>query len=214
MNPVRTRIKICGITREQDLSAAVQAGADAIGFVAYPKSPRYVGPELAAYLARLLPPFVTPVVLLVNPRLDEVGAYLDAFPAYTLQFHGDETAAECIQYGNPYWKAARMRAGFDVTAYAKEFACAQALLLDAHTETYGGAGETFDWGLIPANMPMPLILAGGLTPDNVGAGIHQVRPWGVDVSSGVEQSKGVKDESKIQAFSRAVAAIDRALLGE
>jgi phosphoribosylanthranilate isomerase len=214
MKHVRTRIKICGITREEDLWAAVKAGADAIGFVAYSKSPRYVGPETAAGLARLLPPFITPVVLFVNSDIDEVAVYLDRFPAYTLQFHGDETAVQCEQYGSPYWKAARMRPGFDLGTFAVEFASAQALLLDAYTDAYGGSGETFDWGLIPADLPVPLILSGGLTPENVGAGIAKVRPWAVDVSSGVEQSKGIKDASKIQSFAAAVKAIDRALLGE
>ncbi|MFN7848660.1 MAG: phosphoribosylanthranilate isomerase [Burkholderiales bacterium] len=214
MNHTRTRIKICGITREEDLWAAVKAGADAIGFVAYSKSPRYVGPELAAQLARLLPPFVTPVILFVNASIDEVAVYLDAYPAYTLQFHGDERAQECEQYGNPYWKAARMQPGFDLGGYAVEFASAQAMLLDAYSDAYGGAGQTFDWNLIPPDLPIPLILSGGLTPENVGAGIAKVRPWAVDVSSGVEQSKGIKDASKIQSFAAAVKAIDRALLGE
>jgi phosphoribosylanthranilate isomerase len=214
MNPIQTRIKICGITREEDLSAAVKAGVEAIGFVAYSKSLRYVEPETAAQLARLLPPFVTPVALFVNASPDEVCAYLDVFPAYTLQFHGDETVSQCEQYGSPYWKAARMRVGFDLRAYAVEFASAQGLLLDAYTDAYGGAGETFDWGLIPADLSVPLLLSGGLTPENVGAGIAKVRPWGVDVSSGVEITKGIKDPSKIVAFTKAVKAIDRALLGE
>jgi phosphoribosylanthranilate isomerase len=214
MSPLRTRIKICGITREQDLCSAIHVGVDAVGFVAYSKSPRYIEPEAAARLARYLPPFVTPVLLFVNATVDEVRRYLDFFPAYTLQFHGDETAAECERYGNPYWKAARMRPGFDLGTFAVEFASAQALLLDAYTDAYGGAGETFDWGLIPADLPVPLILSGGLTPENVGAGIAKVRPWGVDVSSGVEQSKGIKDAGKIRSFTAAVKAIDRALLGE
>lgn len=210
--PPRTRFKICGITREQDALAAIQAGADALGFVAYAASPRYVGPETAARLARLAPAFVTPVLLFVNAPRDEVAAYLDHFPTYTLQFHGDECAADCEQYGNPYWKAARMQPGFDLGAYAVEFASAQALLLDAYTDAYGGAGQTFDWNWIPSDFPMPFILSGGLTPENVGAGIAQVRPWGVDVSSGVERSKGIKDTSKIQAFAQALRAADLARL--
>lgn len=207
----RTRIKICGITRREDLDAAVASGADAIGLVAYPRSPRFIGPEMAASLANALPPFVTPVALFADATRDEVSAYLDLFPGYVLQFHGDESAHDCAQFGNAYIKAARMRAGFDLDAYAVEFSGAQALLLDAYTEGYGGAGQTFDWSIVPALPTRRLILSGGLDAQNVGKGMNAVRPWGVDVSSGVERSKGIKDASKISEFIGAVRAADQTL---
>lgn len=215
----RTRIKICGITSREHLDAAVLAGADAVGFNAYPKSPRYVGPDLAAALARALPPFVTPVALFVNATRDEVAAYLDLFPGYTLQFHGDETVRACEEFGSAYLKAARIAAdgkvgGVDLAGYAATYPGAQALLLDAYTDAYGGAGETFDWSLIGGELPERIVLSGGLNADNVGAGIAKLRPWAVDVSSGVEKSKGIKDAGKIRAFCNAVRAIDRALAGE
>lgn len=207
---LRTRIKICGITRREDLAAAVAAGADAVGFVAYAQSPRFVGPDAAARLALALPAFVTPVVLFVNPSRDEVGAYLDAFPGYVLQFHGDEPPEACEQFGNAYIKAIRMREGIDAVALANAHPRAQAVLLDADSAGYGGSGETFDWGRVDrAAFAHPVILSGGLTPHNVGAGIAALRPWAVDVSSGVERIKGEKDAGKIQAFVTAVCAADR-----
>lgn len=216
---IRTRIKICGITRQEDLDAAVLQGADAIGFNAYEKSARYVGPEQAARLARSLPPFVTAVALFVNPSRDDVAAYLDAYPGYVLQFHGDETAHDCEQFGNPYLKAARIGpdgrvAGLTLAAYAQAHPQAQALLLDADSELFGGSGETFDWEQVAAGSLRRCVLAGGLTSENVGAGIAKFRPWAVDVASGVEKSKGIKDPGKIAAFCNAVRAIDRALAGE
>ncbi len=204
----RTRIKICGLTREADVRAAVAAGADAIGFVFYAKSARFVSPARAAELARLLPPFVTPVGLFVNASEAEVQAALAALPNMLLQFHGDESAADCERYGRPYLRAARMEPGFDLLDYAQQFSTAQAILLDAHVEGYGGGGKVFDWSLIPKNVPSPVVLSGGLHAGNVLTGVLQVRPTAVDVSSGVEQAKGLKDAALIQQFCAAVRAAD------
>ena len=161
----RTRIKICGLTREADVDAAVEAGADAIGFVLYANSPRHVSAARAAELARRLPPFVMPVVLLVNASDEEVGAAIAAMPQALLQFHGDETPAVCQRAGRPYLRAARMGAGLDLVDFAQQFSNAQALLLDAHVEGYGGGGKVFDWSLIPANVPCPVVLSGGFMPE-------------------------------------------------
>ena len=196
----RTRIKICGLTREEDVRAAVSAGADAIGFVFYPPSPRFVSFERAAELARLIPPFVTTVGLFVNAGRDYVENALDAVPLQVLQFHGDETEADCLGYGLPYIKAGRMRPGLDLLKYAASFPCAQGLLLDAFVEGYGGGGETFDWSLIPSGLPLPLILSGGLHAGNVAEAVRCVQPWAVDVSSGVEAAKGIKDADRITEF--------------
>lgn len=204
----RTRIKICGLTREADVDAAVEAGADAIGFVLYPKSPRHVGVERAAALARRLPPFVTPVGLFVNATAEEVEAALRAIPQLVLQFHGDETPQACRAAGRPYLRAARMAPGLDLLDFARRFSDAQALLLDAHVEGYGGGGKVFDWSLIPASVPSPVVLSGGLTAANVTDGILQVRPWAVDVSSGVESAKGIKDAQAIRRFCDAVREAD------
>lgn len=204
----RTRIKICGLTREADVRAAVAAGADAIGFVFYAKSPRFVSPARAAELARLLPPFVTPVGLFVNASEAEVQEALAALPQMLLQFHGDESAADCERYGRPYLRAARMEPGFDLLNFAQQFATAQAILLDAHVEGYGGGGKVFDWSLIPRNVPSPVVLSGGLHAGNVLTGVLQVRPTAVDVSSGVEQAKGLKDAALIQQFCAAVREAD------
>lgn len=203
----RTRIKICGLTREEDVCAAVNAGADAIGFVFYPPSPRFVPFERAAQLARLIPPFVTTVGLFVEPGRDFVEAALQSVPLQVLQFHGDEAEADCLGFGLPYIKAARMRQGLDLLKYAASFPGAQGLLLDAFVEGYGGGGETFDWSLIPGNLPMPLILSGGLSAANVGEAVRRVRPWAVDVSSGVESAKGIKDAALITDF---VAGVEHA----
>lgn len=203
----RTRIKICGLTREEDVRAAVNAGADAIGFVFYPPSPRFVPFERAAQLARLIPPFVTTVGLFVEPGRDFVAAALQTVPLQVLQFHGDETEADCLGFGLPYIKAARMRQGLDLLKYAASFPGAQGLLLDAFVEGYGGGGETFDWSLIPDRLPMPLILSGGLSAANVGEAVRRVRPWAVDVSSGVESAKGIKDAALITDF---VAGVEHA----
>jgi phosphoribosylanthranilate isomerase len=218
MNTFRTRIKICGLTREADVDAAVQAGADAIGFVLYPNSPRFVSPERAGELARRLPPFVTPVLLFVNASPELIAQGVTAVPNALLQFHGDETPEDCLAAGRPFIRAARIPpgpagAGFDLLKYAFDFAAAQAILLDAHVEGYGGGGQSFDWNAFPWSHPLlnassRLVLSGGLTPANVTDGIRLVRPWAVDVSSGVEVSKGIKDADKIHAFVAAVRAAD------
>ena len=201
MNPVhRTRIKICGLTREEDVRAAVAAGADAIGFVFYPPSPRYVSFERAAELARLVPPFVSIVGLFVNPAPDFVREALAKVPLQVLQFHGDEQETNCVGFGLPYIKAARMRPGLDLLKYAACFPGAQGLLVDAFVEGYGGGGETFDWSLIPSKLPLPLILSGGLNAGNVAEAVRCVQPWAVDVSSGVEAAKGIKDAVRIIEF--------------
>ena len=204
----RTRIKICGLTREADVDAAVEAGADAVGFVLYEKSSRRVSPGRAAELARRLPAFVTPVALLVNASDAEVGAAVAALPLALLQFHGDETPQRCQSTGRPYLRAARMSEGFDLLDFATQFANAQAILLDAHLEGYGGGGKVFDWSLIPANVPSPVVLSGGLHAGNVTEGILQVRPWAVDVSTGVEADKGIKDAGLIRRFCDAVREAD------
>jgi phosphoribosylanthranilate isomerase len=204
----RTRIKICGLTREADVDAAVEAGADAVGFVLYAKSPRQVSAARAAELARRLPAFVTPVALLVNADDGERTAALEAMPLALLQFHGDETPAQCRAAGRPYLRAARMGAGFDLLDFAQQFSSAQAILLDAHVEGYGGGGKVFDWSLIPANVPCPVVLSGGLHAGNVTEGVLQVRPWAVDVSSGVEAAKGIKDAALMRRFCEAVREAD------
>ena len=205
----RTRIKICGLTRDADVDAAVEAGADAIGFVLYEKSPRFVEAARAAELARRLPPFVTPVVLLVNASEAVVHRVLDAVPDALLQFHGDETPQDCLRFGRPYIRAARMAAGFDLVDFARFHESARAVLVDAHVEGYGGGGQVFDWSLLPSSLSRPLILSGGLDADNVGEGIRRVRPWAVDVSSGVESAKGIKDAERMRQFCQAVRAADR-----
>ncbi|WP_418320055.1 phosphoribosylanthranilate isomerase [Piscinibacter sakaiensis] len=205
----RTRIKICGLTREADVDAAVAAGADAIGLVFYPPSPRHVDIDRAVRLARRLPPFVTPVGLFVNASSAEVGAVVDAIPNLLLQFHGDETPADCRHAGRPYLRAARMAPGLDLLDFAASFADAQALLLDTHVVGYGGGGKVFDWSLVPADLPCPVVLSGGLHAGNVGDGILQVRPWAVDVSTGVEAAKGIKDAAEMVRFCNAVREADQ-----
>lgn len=255
--PPRTRIKICGLTREEDVDAAVAAGADAVGFVMYAPSPRSVSAERAAELARRLPPFVTPVLLFVNATAPEIIAACTRIPMALLQFHGDETPEACLQAGRPYLRAARIpldelwaptlsaaRASggslplslkkgaqfalgqpggespiahrtFDLVKYAEDFKAAQAILLDAHVDGYGGGGKTFNWSLLPPSVNAHLVLSGGLTPANVTDGIFQVRPrcktLAVDVSSGVEISKGIKSADKINQFVAAVRAADALL---
>lgn len=207
----RTRIKICGLTREADVDAAVGAGADALGFVLYAKSPRHVTPARAAELAARLPPFVTPVLLTVNAQAHELRAAIDAVPQALLQFHGDESPASCSAAGRPFLRAARMAPGVDLLDFAARFSQAQALLLDAHVESYGGAGKVFDWSLIPPSVPLPVVLSGGLNPANVTDGVLRVRPWAVDVSSGVEAAKGVKDAALMRRFCQAVRDADARL---
>lgn len=206
---MRTRFKICGLTREADVEAAVAAGADAIGFVFYAKSPRQVSAARAAELVGHVPPFVTVTALFVNAGADEIAAVLDQVPVGLLQFHGDEREEDCQHWARPYIRAARVRPELDLVQYAAEFSSARALLLDAFVEGYGGGGQTFDWSVIPPALPLPMILSGGLTPENVGEAIRRVRPAAVDVSSGVEAAKGIKDAAKIAAFAAAVRAADQ-----
>ncbi len=205
---MRTRIKICGLTREVDVDAAVRAGADAIGFVLYARSARHVSAARAGELARRLPPFVTPVLLLVNASPQLLQAGLQAVPNALLQFHGDETPAQCDAGGRAYLRAARMAPGFDLLDFASRFDRAQALLLDTLVEGYGGGGKAFDWSLIPPSVPVPVVLSGGLNAANVIEGIRRVRPWAVDVSSGVESFKGVKDAELMRRFCDAVREAD------
>ena len=196
-----TAIKICGITREQDALAAAHCGANAVGFVFYAKSPRAVTPARAAALMRVLPPFVTSVALFVDADVAAVKHTMAMARADLLQFHGDESPAYCRQFGVPYLKALRVRPGVDLLQYARDYHDAKALLLDAYVEgTPGGTGATFDWALIPKNLPLPVVLSGGLTPENVTVAIKAVRPWAADVSSGVESARGIKDAAKIAAF--------------
>ncbi|QEL64512.1 N-(5'-phosphoribosyl)anthranilate isomerase [Oryzomicrobium terrae] len=209
---VTPRIKICGLTREADVDAAVAAGADALGFVFYAKSPRAVTAARAAELVRRVPPFVTVVGLFVNPAPDEVEGVLDHVPLNLLQFHGDEGEADCRRYRRPYLKAARMKAGVDLLKYAADFPSARGLLLDTFVDGYGGSGQTFDWSLIPApaERDFSIVLSGGLDAGNVAEAIRAIRPAAVDVSSGVELHvdgkavKGIKDPQRIQEFIAAV----------
>ena len=204
----RTRVKICGITRVQDMQAVLAAGADAVGLVFYPPSSRYVAPDAAAALARMVPPFVTRVGLFVNAEPQTVHSVLEAVPLELLQFHGDEDAAYCEQFGRPYLKAARVRPGLDLVEFALRFPSASGLLLDAYVEGYGGGGQSFDWTLIPERLSLPVILSGGLHEANVAEAVVKLRPWAVDVSSGVELAKGIKDAGKISAFMAAVRNAD------
>jgi len=206
---MRTRIKICGITSTRDGLAAAHAGADAIGLVFYAPSPRAITAERAAEIASALPPFVTRVGLFVNPAPGEVESVLARCPLDLLQFHGDETPEQCAHYGKPFLKAFRVRQGVDLVESAAPYKAAAGWLLDAYrADVYGGSGEAFDWGLIPAGLDRPIVLSGGLDPGNVGDAIRRVRPWAVDVSSGVEASKGVKDAARIAAFIAGVRNAD------
>lgn len=206
-----TRAKICGITRIEDGLAAARHGADAIGLVFYPASPRHVSLAQAKAITGALPPFVSTVGLFVNPDRAEVEAVLRELHLDVLQFHGDEAPEFCAGFGVPYLKAARVKPGLDLLQYSAAYRSAQGLLLDAFVEGQaGGTGLSFDWDLIPAELPLPLILSGGLDPDNVRTAIERVRPWAVDVSSGVEACdgsrilKGLKDAAKIAAFMQGV----------
>ncbi|MDH4873997.1 phosphoribosylanthranilate isomerase [Pseudomonas sp. BN515] len=195
------RIKICGITRIEDALAAIAAGADAIGFVFYAKSPRAVTPAQARAIIAALPPFVTTVGLFVDMPRAELARLLTEVPLDLLQFHGDEGPEDCAGYGRPYIKALRVKPGDDVAAAISRYPAASGILLDTYVPgTPGGTGEAFDWSLVPRDAAKPLILAGGLTPENVSDAVRQVRPYAVDVSGGVEASKGIKDAAKIQAF--------------
>ncbi|RMO98488.1 N-anthranilate isomerase [Pseudomonas syringae pv. philadelphi] len=202
------RSKICGITRIEDALAAVEAGADAIGLVFYPKSPRAVTIQQARGIIAALPPFVTTVGLFVNASRCELNETLEAVALDLLQFHGDETPEECDGYHRPYIKALRVKAGDDIAQACRAYRNARGVLLDTYVEGVpGGTGETFDWALIPDDLDKPVILAGGLTSANVAQAIAQVRPYAVDVSGGVEKSKGIKDREKILAFMSAVQGV-------
>ena len=202
---MHVRSKICGITRVQDALAAVEAGADAIGLVFYAKSPRAVSVEQAAAIVQALPTFVTCVGLFVSMPRDDVQAVLQRVPLDLLQFHGDESPVDCEGYGRPYIKALRVRPGEDLAATMALYAGARGILLDTFVEGVpGGTGAAFDWSLVPPDVAKPIILAGGLEASNVAAAIRQVRPYAVDVSGGVEASKGIKDADKIRAFVQAV----------
>lgn len=202
---VRTRVKICGITRIEDALAVVEQGADAIGLVFYAPSPRNVSIAQAAEIASKIPAFVSVVGLFVNAEAHFIQEVISKVKLDLLQFHGDESPTECARYGLPFIKAIRVQASTNLVQYAQAFTGAKALLLDAYTEgTAGGTGHVFDWNLIPKQLNMPVILAGGLTADNVANAITQVHPYAVDVSGGVEQSKGIKAVAKIAAFMQQV----------
>lgn len=199
------RVKICGITRVEDALACARLGADAIGLVFYAPSPRHVSVAQARAIMAALPPFITTVGLFVDAPPAEVQGMLAQLPLDMLQFHGDETPEYCRVFGRPYLKALRVKPGSDLVQYASAFAEAKGLLLDAHVEgIVGGTGQAFDWSLIPAHLPLPVVLSGGLSPANVTAAIGRVRPAAVDVSSGVEAAKGIKDADKIAAFMQGV----------
>jgi phosphoribosylanthranilate isomerase len=206
---MRTRIKICGITRAEDALAAAAAGADAIGLIFYAGSSRHVTVEGAAAIVGRLPPFVTAVGLFVNPGEDEVRAVLDQVPLDLLQFHGAETPGFCARFGRPYIKALAAAPGVDLLQSAALYGDARGVLVDAYVPgAHGGTGVTADWHAIPGTLPLPLVLAGGLTPDNVDRAVRTVKPWAVDVSSGVELARGLKDHDKMTAFVRGVRNAD------
>lgn len=196
----RTRIKVCGFTREADLDGALALGVDAVGFVLYPPSPRAVTVARAAELARRVPPFVARVGLFVNEDAAAVERAAREAALDLLQFHGDESVEYCERFGLPWIKAVRVRPETDLLECADRFRGARALLLDAWSEAWGGSGKRFDWSLIPPSLPMPLILSGGLDPDNVAEAVRNIRPAAVDVSSGVESAKGIKDVARVAAF--------------
>lgn len=203
------RVKICGITRVEDALAASRLGAHAIGLVFYSGSPRAVTPERAREIIAALPPFVVPVGLFVNAAAQAVRDTLAVAPVQLLQFHGDETPEFCAAFGLPYLRAVRVRPGSDLLQYARDFHHARGLLLDAYVEgTHGGTGTAFDWSLIPRDLPLPVVLSGGLNAVNVTEAVRRVRPWAVDVSSGVESAKGIKDAQKMEAFMTGVRNAD------
>ena len=205
---MRTRVKICGVTREEDLRAAAEAGADAIGLNFYPPSPRFLSVERARSLRAEVPPFVTSVAVFVNAPESEVRRVLDQVRPDALQFHGEETPAFCESFGVPYTKACRVRQGVDLLEYWRPFSSASGWLADAYVEEYGGTGKRFDWSQVPRKLGRPLILSGGLTSANVGEAIRALRPWAVDVASGVESAKGIKDAARIAAFITEVRNAD------
>lgn len=200
-----TRIKICGITREEDALEAARLGAHALGFVFYPPSPRYVDPDRARAICAALPPFVVTVGLFVNASRAQVSDVQRRVPLAVLQFHGDESPDDCVGFGTPYIKAVRVRPETDLLQYATAHSAAQGLLLDAYVEAVpGGTGHRFDWSLVPRDLPLPIVLSGGLDPGNVAEAVRRVQPWAVDVSSGVEARKGVKDAAKMARFIEGV----------
>ena len=205
---MRTRVKICGITRPSDARAAAQAGADAIGLVFYPPSPRFLSLERALEIRDALPPFVQTVALFVNPDAAQVAQVIGRVKPALLQFHGEEPVELCEAFGVPYVKACRIKPGVDALKYLRPFSRAAAWLLDSHVPEYGGVGESFDWSLVPASAERPIILSGGLSAANVREAVRKVRPWGVDVSSGVESAKGIKDAGRIAAFIAEVRNAD------
>jgi phosphoribosylanthranilate isomerase len=209
MKPHRTRVKICGIRDEGMALAAAQAGADAIGLVFHPASPRYVDPVSAGAIARVLPPFIASVGLFVNHTAGAVREILREVPLSLLQFHGDESPEFCAGFGMRWIRAVGVGAGVDLLECDRQFSGAAALLLDARVPgEFGGTGATFDWSLVPGSLRLPVVLSGGLDPDNVGGAIMAVRPWAVDVSSGVEVRRGVKDARRIEEFVRSVRHAD------
>jgi phosphoribosylanthranilate isomerase len=207
---MRTRVKICGITRIEDGLAAARAGADAIGLVFYPNSPRYIEPEQAARIAAALPPFVSKVALFVNAPAEEIGEVLRQVPIDLIQFHGNECPDYCGEHGRPWLKAIRMKEGTDLLEERQKYSAATGLLVDSYRPGVpGGTGETFNWSLIPQAIAGDIILAGGLNPQNVREAVSSVRPWAVDVSGGVEASRGIKDAESIEQFIRGVQRGDR-----
>lgn len=199
------RVKVCGITRSEDATIAVRLGVDAIGFVFWRKSARYINPSMARQIAAHIPPFVCTVGVYVDPEFDWVEETAKVVKLNLLQFHGDETPEFCNQFSQPYIKAIRVKQDTDLLQCAERYNTAKGLLLDTYTtDMLGGTGHAFDWNLIPQHLPMPLILSGGLNSSNVTMAIQQIQPWAVDVSSGVEVSKGIKDEEKIFAFMQGV----------
>lgn len=208
-----TRIKICGITRQEDAQAAIAHGADALGLVFYPDSPRYVSAEQAAAIVELVPPFVTVVGLFVNEPVASIQRTLADVGIDLLQFHGDESAAFCDQFDRPWLKALRVRPELDIRQSCREYRASRGILLDSwQAGVPGGTGKTFDWELAPHDLPLPVVLAGGLDASNVGDAIRRLRPAAVDVSGGVEQAPGRKDGVKISQFIAAVRAADKELL--
>jgi len=219
----RTRIKLCGMTREEDVDAAVALGVDALGFVFYGPSPRAVTIDRAARLVARVPSSIATVGLFVDAPRDAIDAVLAAVPLTMLQFHGDETADDCRGYPVPHLKAARVQPGLDLLEFTAAHREARALLLDAHTAAYGGSGKVFDWSLVPPQLigtssrsahgdGRRVVLSGGLNAANVADAITRIRPWAVDTSSGIEHAKGIKDPAAMQAFVAAVRSIDRTLL--
>jgi phosphoribosylanthranilate isomerase len=203
---MRTRVKICGITRVEDARVAVAEGADAIGLIFYRPSPRYVDLGLARGITERTPAFVSAVGVFVNPSIDEVEQVIRECGVSLLQFHGDESAEFCAGFSVPYIKAARIRPGMDLIKYLSPYSAARAWMLDAfHDELWGGTGGAFDWSLVPGDMTKPIILSGGLTADNVAGAIRRIKPYAVDVSTSVEAAKGIKDPAKVAAFIGAVA---------